>query len=743
MHNLPDFLNTVAANTSDCIAAPVTPYRELVKVWLLQMALALGWYRRTGRGSGLDVLRNDDFVALTGVGDGAKAKCRDADDDECSMDDIEDPDDESLSAPRRKPPMSDKARARRLKQAIDAARNHSLDPDLPLFRNVTMLGDLLGLTNVEKALVAYFVCLQAFNDFQGIVASQDSKLNRTGTIQLLASVLGYPAKDITEALGEDRTLAASRLLWLDWDHECLENKMNLISGLSAAMLAPHATPEALADRFLKRTGAPSLDCSAFPHLAQDLGTVTDFLAGARRDRTRGCNVLFHGPSGTGKTEAAKAIAKTLGMDLYEVGYDDNDGNPIKGVRRLAEFNLCQRLLSRQDNAVLLFDEIEDVFESWRLPSFLFGGGNDEGDGTGRGKAWINRTLEQNPTPAIWVTNDPGIDPAYLRRFSYSVRFPVPPQPVRLAIAQRYLSGLEPPAGWLERIAANEQTTPAQLESAAMVARLAAPAGNLARAREIALQTLDRSAALLDQKRKPPRVAVRTGYDLSYLNTDLDILRAVDRLKVRPYGTFCFYGPAGTGKTELARHFADQIGRPLLVRRASDLLNKYVGGSERNIAQMFAQAREQDAVLVLDEADSFLADRRGAHQSWEVTQVNELLTQMEAFEGLLVCTTNIMEALDQASLRRFAFKVKFDYLTADQRYRMFAAELERLGGNLAGAHDWEGPVRQLERVTPGDFAVAVRQAELWGEAPSAVQLYDQLRKECAAKGGPQSPIGFAG
>ena len=135
---------------------------------------------------------------------------------------------------------------------------------------------------------------------------------------------------------------------------------------------------------------------------------------------------------------------------------------------------------------------------------------------------------------------------------------------------------------------------------------------------------------------------------------------------------------------------------MLVRRASDLLSKWLGDSEKNIARMFAEARQQDAVLVLDEADSFLADRRGAQHSWEVTQVNELLTQMEAFDGIFVCTTNLMDRLDAASLRRFAFKVKFDFLTADQRWAMFRQELERLGGDVTQAAAWEASVRRLER-----------------------------------------------
>jgi SpoVK/Ycf46/Vps4 family AAA+-type ATPase len=224
---------------------------------------------------------------------------------------------------------------------------------------------------------------------------------------------------------------------------------------------------------------------------------------------------------------------------------------------------------------------------------------------------------------------------------------------------------------------------------------------------------------------------------------MPVSKLVEGMKVNPSGTFCFYGPAGTGKSELARFMADEIGKPLLLRRASDILSMWVGEAEKNIANMFAEARQQEAVLVLDEADSFLADRRDAKQSWEVTQVNELLTQMEAFDGIFVCTTNLMEKLDQASLRRFAFKLKFDFLTADQRWAMFTQELERLGGDLSSAQDWEFQVRNLNKLTPGDFAVAARQFSILNIPATAGDLYRQVLDECKIKGGSVSKMGFVG
>jgi SpoVK/Ycf46/Vps4 family AAA+-type ATPase len=310
----------------------------------------------------------------------------------------------------------------------------------------------------------------------------------------------------------------------------------------------------------------------------------------------------------------------------------------------------------------------------------------------------------------------------------------------MSIARHHLGQFKPSDAWLSRIAASEQVSPAQYERAAKVARLASR-GDREQDRLLVEQTLDRSARLLGQNRLPARNVLHTAYDLRFVNTSMSVENIIAGLNKRPRGTFCFYGPAGTGKSEFARHIADQTGKPIIVKRASDILSKWVGEAERNIAEMFAEARQQEAILVLDEADSFLADRRDAKNNWEVTQVNELLTQMEAFEGIFVCTTNLLDKLDQASLRRFAFKVNFDFLNADQRWAMFKNELTRLGGDLDAATDWKSRVRSLEKLTPGDFAVAARQFDVLDMEATPAELLHQLQEECKVKGGKTSQIGF--
>ena len=102
---------------------------------------------------------------------------------------------------------------------------------------------------------------------------------------------------------------------------------------------------------------------------------------------------------------------------------------------------------------------------------------------------------------------------------------------------------------------------------------------------------------------------------------------------------------------------------------------WVGGTEQQIAAAFAEARDAKQFLVFDEADSLLADRRLAQRSWEVNQVNEMLTWMESHPLPFACTTNFNERLDPATLRRFDFKIALDYLKPGRRWRPSAPSLD--------------------------------------------------------------------
>ena len=182
-----------------------------------------------------------------------------------------------------------------------------------------------------------------------------------------------------------------------------------------------------------------------------------------------------------------------------------------------------------------------------------------------------------------------------------------------------------------------------------------------------------------------------------------------------------------GKTALAEHIAQTLGRPLMVRQASDLVSKFVGETEQALARMFEAAQAEQAVLLLDEADSFLRSRRLAERNYEITEVNEMLQGMERHAGLFICTTNLFEELDEAALRRFTFKIQFKPLSAEQRQRMFVAEaLQGQEADLDGER--RSRLAALDQLTPGDFAAVQRQAELLGQALTPDEFLSQLEGE---------------
>ena len=140
--------------------------------------------------------------------------------------------------------------------------------------------------------------------------------------------------------------------------------------------------------------------------------------------------------------------------------------------------------------------------------------------------------------------------------------------------------------------------------------------------------------------------------------------------------------------------------------------------------MCSEAEAEKSVLLLDEADSFLQDRRGAQRTYEVTEVNEMLHGMERCTGIFICTTNLRYRLDQAALQRFTFKIHFKPLTGAQRETMF--RVEALAGDDA---PFTTRIRRrlalLEQLCPGDFVAVKRQALILDTQLSALKFLEQL------------------
>ncbi|RYY78702.1 MAG: AAA family ATPase, partial [Comamonadaceae bacterium] len=384
-------------------------------------------------------------------------------------------------------------------------------------------------------------------------------------------------------------------------------------------------------------------------------------------------------------------------------------------------------------AALLFDEVEDVFPPISSEAAQMLARAEQvvaaPSGSVSGKAWVNQILETNPVPTLWVTNRiEQIDPAFRRRFAYHLELKSPPPGAREGLVRKTLEGVAVSEAFVAKLTERKGLTPAQIRTAVRFATLAG-------AEDVCVESLiERQLRNADQAlgTRPQAAGARpsvTQYDLDMLNVEsrFEIPRIVDALKARGHGTLCFYGAPGTGKTALAEHIARSLERPLLVKQASDLMSKFVGETEQHMAAMFREAESEKAVLLLDEADSFLQDRRGAQRTYEVTEVNEMLQGMERFAGIFICTTNLMDRIDQAALRRFAFKIRFKPLLAAQRERMFVTEA--LGGDAAAfTADVAARLAKLEQLCPGDFAAVKRQVDILATQLSPEEFLEQLEGE---------------
>jgi len=214
---------------------------------------------------------------------------------------------------------------------------------------------------------------------------------------------------------------------------------------------------------------------------------------------------------------------------------------------------------------------------------------------------------------------------------------------------------------------------------------------------------------LFEKEEVEKSSANPTYDLSVLNTSLpadEIVEMVQNAIANDRKTcsgqqgirILFYGVSGTGKTNLAHYIADSIGRKLLCKNASDILGMYVGESEKNIANAFAEAKKANMVLLFDEVDSFFRERSLASQRFEITETNEFLTQMENYDGIVICTTNLRGIMDKAMQRRFHIMVEFKALKAEG--------VETLLSKYFPQFEFDNNVIQslcrYDSVTPGDF-----------------------------------------
>ena len=605
-------------------------------------------------------------------------------------------------------------------------------------KNIDALAGLLQLNPAERALLLYGTLARYQRELRGLLV-EFKVSSAQEAYAAIAAVAGVSETDVAEALRAGSRLERIGMVEnLISEHNItdLADLMKVSEQLPPVLMRKYEGPSDLMAVFTRPARRSELVPQDFHYVSDDQRMLTAMLRNAVSRKEPGVNVLLYGPPGTGKTELAKVCAQSAGLELYEVEYADRDGNSLSGRDRYRSLQISQVFLKGSANVALLFDEVEDVFPPISTESAQLMARLDTADsspsGSVSGKAWVNQILETNPVPVIWVTNRiEQIDPAFRRRFQYHLELKSPPPGAREALVTRALADIAVDDGFAARLAERKGLTPAQIRTAVKFARLAAEDGGYEALIERQLGNADKALGNAGGERGARRVV--TQYDLSLVNTEsrFPIPKIVEALRRKGFGTLCFHGPPGTGKTALAEHIAASLQRRLMIRQASDIVSKYVGETEQNMAKMFAEAESEEAVLLLDEADSFLRSRRMAERNYEVSEVNEMLQGMERYAGVFICTTNLFTDLDEAALRRFTFKIAFRPLTREQRERMFVTEA--LGGEAARLTDEQRKrLATLDALAPGDFAAVKRQVDVLGQPFEPDEFLSQLEAEHRVK-----------
>jgi len=608
-------------------------------------------------------------------------------------------------------------------------------PASPVRENFKFLADLLALSEDEVAVLQFLFVVARSQRLQA-VASSLGEMALPDAIRAIAAASSLTYPRVAAALSPGARLMQAGLVRVDDSPFVLFSKIQASEPLIDVLSLPSLDRGTFLHAFVEAAAPATLSRADFADAAA-VETACALVGAAARTRARGVNLLLHGPTGVGKTELARLMGQELGLEVLAVGRSDSAGEPASPSERLSSLRLALQV-APPGQSLLLFDELEDLFR-WELNLFTPSRAAPQ-----MSKQWFGALLEENAVPVVWCTNRiEGIDPAFLRRFAYAVELRSPGRQQRARILAKHLGPSCPLAAPdVDAIAQRFDVSPAQLATAVRGARLVAPGGVPDRATiERLLAPVHRAIRGEDATLRP--VFEPCGYRLDALTCREDLAALADRVArftpgAEPGVTLCLYGPPGTGKSEYVRYLAWRSGRPLVHRRVSDLVSCYVGQTERNIAAAFEEARQDGSLLLFDEADSFLRERRAAERSWEVTQVNEFLQQLEAFPGVCACTTNLLRDLDQAALRRFVFKLEFGFLRGEQAAALFASSFPWAVPLPSAA---ERELRQLGQLAPGDFAAVVRRLRAMDARPSPPELVRMLADEAALKDAGARAIGF--
>jgi transitional endoplasmic reticulum ATPase len=456
-------------------------------------------------------------------------------------------------------------------------------------------------------------------------------------------------------------------------------------------------------------------------------------------------VLLYGPPGTGKTRLARAVANESDANFFHIAGPEIMGSAYgESERRLRE---VFEEAGKAAPSIIFIDEIDSIAPKR---------GQVQGETEKRLVAQLLTLLDglepRQNTVVIAATNRPeAIDEALRRpgRFDREIVIGVPDEGGRREILGIHTRGMPLDGGVnLPELArrtygfVGADLAALVREAAIEAVRRIMPRINLEEGTippevldTLAVQGADFEEAI---KRVQPsamrevmvqaptvgwddiggvdaaRERLREGVELPLKHPD-----AFKRMGIRPAKGFLLYGPPGTGKTLLAKATAREAEANFIATKSSDLLSKWYGESEQQIARLFARARQvAPTVIFIDELDSLVPARGGGLGEPQVTErvVNTILAEMDGLEELgsvvVIGATNRPNLVDPALLRPGRFDELIYVSVPDEEGRRHILGIHTAKMPLAGDVDIDGLARRTARFTGADLEDLVRRAGLF-------------------------------
>ena len=477
----------------------------------------------------------------------------------------------------------------RLKKRLAELEKSKITGVETLDRNLDALCAALNLSEVDKKIIEFAVIVNEFAVL-GEVFRPLGNMHIIAFYEVLGYIIGVPAAHVKEALHPESKLRQSNILEMrdrqDIRLDCVFRFFYIY--FSTDMLNSQGDIlEVFRSTFFKAGKSP-LKFDDFRHIKVDEAAIKSHILKA----DKGVNILLYGLPGAGKTEFVKMIAAELDRNLYEIAsksrYTDDN---YSGEKRFLSLKTAGKVLNNERD-IIMFDEIEDVFKGTERMS----------------KALFNSTLESNNVPTFWITNDiDEIDNAYIRRFDMVIEFKIPPKFKRLEILKRYSNG-QVSEELLKKLAKNRAITPALISGATKVVSNLSCENKDETFKNLIKSSLKAQGFVTAKKKgkkdKNKEINLPQNYDVSLINASANLKELAKGIKESKNARLCLYGPAGTGKSAYAKFIVKSLNSKLIIKKASDLIDCYVGNTEKNIANAFKEAKDKNAVLVFDEIDSF-------------------------------------------------------------------------------------------------------------------------------------------